>query len=212
MLGTSRQGAAGRDISRQGEEVADNDGENLRSARFPGEEGSDTSGDSLGVRPERQTHLRGASKSSPSSPGSISPVDVEPGSEHEPDESERQQIIQQTVNAVLQEIHLHVPVRETDLETLSKLRDQLPEIYEQHVENMRVSRELEEFQTHARYEIPAKYAHRGQAMGLAATVATLAVVAFAVWAQAYWIAGVLGVVDLVAIAAVFGSNQKPQER
>lgn len=209
MLGISRQGAAGRDISRQGEEVADNDGENLRSARFPGEKRSDTSGDSLGVRPERQTHLRGASKSSPSSPGGISPVDVEPGGEHE---SERQQIIQQTVNAVLQEIHLHVPVRETDLETLSKLRDQLPEIYEQHVENMRASRELEEFQTHARYEIPAKYAHRGQTMGLAATVATLAVVAFAVWAQAYWIAGVLGVVDLVAIAAVFGSNQKPQER
>lgn len=189
--------------------MADNDGENLRSARFPGEEGSDTSGDSLGVRPERQTHLRGASKSSPSSPGSISPVDVEPGGEHE---SERQQIIQQTVNAVLQEIHLHVPLRETDLDNLSDLRDQLPEIYEQYVENMRVSRELEEFQTHARYEIPAKYAHRGQAMGLAATVATLAVVAFAVWAQAYWIAGVLGVVDLVAIAAVFGSNQKPQER
>lgn len=189
--------------------MADNDGENLRSARFPGEKRSDTSGDSLGVRPERQTHLREASKSSPSSPGGISPVDVEPGGEHE---SERQQIIQQTVNAVLQEIHLHVPVRETDLETLSKLRDQLPEIYEQHVENMRASRELEEFQTHARYEIPAKYAHRGQTMGLAATVATLAVVAFAVWAQAYWIAGVLGVVDLVAIAAVFGSNQKPQER
>lgn len=209
MLVNSRQGAAGRDISRQGEEVADNDGEYLRSARFPGEEGSDTSGDPLGVRPERQTHLRGASKSSPSSPGSISPVDVEPGGEHE---SERRQFIQQTVNAVLQEIHLHVPLRETDLETLSKLREQLPEIYEQHVENMRVSRELEEFQTHARYEIPAKYAHRGQAMGLAATVATLAVVAFAVWAQAYWIAGVLGVVDLVAIAAVFGSNQKPQER
>ena len=189
--------------------MADNDGEDLRSARFPGEEGSDTSGDSLGVRPERQTHLRGASNSSPSYPGSISPVDVEPGSEHE---SERRQIIQQTVNAVLQEIHLHVPLRETDLDNLSDLRDQLPEIYEQYVENMRVSRELEEFQTHARYEIPAKYAHRGQAMGLAATVATLAVVAFAVWAQAYWIAGVLGVVDLVAIAAVFGSNQKPQER
>ena len=48
---------------------------------FFGESESGAFRDSLGVRPERQAHLRSVSKFSPSSPGGVTIVDVEPGGE-----------------------------------------------------------------------------------------------------------------------------------
>lgn len=48
---------------------------------FFGESESGAFRDSFGVRLERQTHLRGTSRPSPSSPGGVTIVDVEPGGE-----------------------------------------------------------------------------------------------------------------------------------
>lgn len=192
--------------------MADNDNQDVRPPESSNEEKRDPSGDSLDIRHEREVHLQRDAASTPRASRDLPAVNVGQNRENGAADPERQQIIQQTVNAVLQEIHLHVPVKENDLEILSRMRAELPEFYEQHIKNMRAVRELEEFETHSRYEVPAKYAKRGQILGLIATVLTLGVVILAIVHDSPWVAAVLGTVDLVAIAAVFGSNQKPNER
>lgn len=69
----------------------------------------------------------------------------------------------------------------------------------------------ESFERRAPYEIPARYTRRGQWLGLTAVLASLAVVAYAIFANEPWIAGILGTLDLVALAAVFGSNRTPRK-
>lgn len=64
----------------------------------------------------------------------------------------------------------------------------------------------ESYTTRAPYEIPREFARRGQNYGLAAVLASLIVVCYAIYANEPWIAGVLGTIDLVALAAVFGQG------
>lgn len=185
---------------------------NLRPAQSSNQEEGIETGDSVDIRHERQAHLPGDAESATAGSRDLALDNVEQSLTDGETNPERRQIIQQTVNAVLQEIHLHAPMREHDLEILSRMRTELPEFYEQHIENMRAARELEDFETRSRYEVPAKYARRGQMLGLAATLATLGVVVLAILNKTAWVAAVLGTIDLIAIAAVFGSNQKPNER
>ena len=122
-----------------------------------------------------------------------------------PDSDVTHQVAQQ-VFALIQENHLYTGVTLPDADALAVLKRQAPEIYELYVKALETTIADESYTTRAPYEIPREFARRGQNYGLAAVLASLLVVCYAIYANEPWIAGVLGTIDLVALAAVFGQG------
>lgn len=133
------------------------------------------------------------------------------------DISDDQQLSQLTIAQYNQliENHLHLapfPITNDQLDVLSTMRERTPEMYDVLIETIRTNVETDSFERKNKFLIPARYATRGQILGLISVLAMLGVVVYAITDGAYWLAGVFGVIDIVALAAVFGANQKPQER
>lgn len=95
---------------------------------------------------------------------------------------------------------------------MATLREQTPEMYDLLLKAIETNVETDSFERKNKYLIPARYARFGQIIGFFAVLAMLGIVVYAINKDAYWLAGLFGTIDVVAIAAVFGSNQKPQER
>ena len=159
----------------------------------------------LNLRPNRGTQLSSDARSDAEKNSSHSQAVDGSGRSYNPDSDVTHQVAQQ-VFALIQENHLYTGVTLPDADALAVLKRQAPEIYELYVKALETTIADESYTTRAPYEIPREFARRGQNYGLAAVLASLLVVCYAIYANEPWIAGVLGTIDLVALAAVFGQG------
>ena len=118
-------------------------------------------------------------------------------------EEEAAQQIGQQVLAFIQENHLHAPIVLPDPKELAELRRDAPEIYALYLKAVETAIEDESFTTRAPFEIPDRFTRRGQYLGFVSVLASLGVVAYAVHTGHTLIAGIIGALNLVALAAVF---------
>lgn len=118
-------------------------------------------------------------------------------------EEEAAQQIGQQVLAFIQENHLHAPIVLPDPKELAELRSNAPEIYDLYVKAVETAIEDESFTRRAPFEIPDRFTRRGQYLGFVSVLVSLGVVAYAIYTGHTLIAGIIGALDLVALAAVF---------
>ena len=194
-------------MTREGEEPGHDDDTHITSPQ-----GADHDGRPLGLRHDRAAQLRGdALPAAPDDPDAPQSPDGAggPHTDHGP-APEVEQVAQQVV-AFIQENHLHTPVPIPDTQALAAMRDEIPEVYGVYVRALERAVEDESFTVRAPFTVPAKFAARGQRYGLTAVIASLAVVVYAIHSGQPWIAGVLGTIDLVALAAVFGQGRSTRD-
>lgn len=129
------------------------------------------------------------------------------GTENQPGSDVSAQIL-----ALIQENHLHLPLLTPDMGKLERMREATPEFYQVYLEAVRNEIESAKVERTAPYLVPERYARRGQIFGLIATLVMMGVATYCVYLGSTVLAGVFGTIDLVALIAVFGANQKPQER
>lgn len=103
---------------------------------------------------------------------------------------------------------LDIPSRD-QIADLALLREQVPEIYHAFIDAFNRNSEADYLERTEPMKIAREYSRRGQYIGLVAVLLTLGIVAFAIVSKTYWIAGILGTLDLVALAAVFGASNSP---
>ena len=113
-----------------------------------------------------------------------------------------QQLTQQVL-ALIQENHLHAPIVLPDPKELAQLRNDAPEIYALYVKAVDTQIKDESYTRRAPFEIPDRFTRRGQYLGFGTVLASLAIVAYAIYAGDTLIAGIIGALNLVALAAVF---------
>lgn len=118
-------------------------------------------------------------------------------------EEEAAQQIGQQVLAFIQENHLHAPIVLPDPKELAHLRDDTPEIYALYLKAVETAIEDESYTRRAPFEIPDRFTRRGQYLGFVSVLASLGVVAYAIYTNHPLIAGIIGALNLVALAAVF---------
>lgn len=118
-------------------------------------------------------------------------------------EEEAAQQIGQQVLAFIQENHLHAPIVLPDPKELAHLRSDAPEIYALYVKAVDTQIEDESYTRRAPFEIPDRFTRRGQYFGFVSVLASLGVVAYAIYTNHPLIAGIIGALNLVALAAVF---------
>ncbi|EEZ91240.1 hypothetical protein HMPREF0578_2321 [Mobiluncus mulieris 28-1] len=116
--------------------------------------------------------------------------------------------------SIVQENHLqlHLPLALPDVDKVAQLRERAPELYQEYIYGIRKSTDNDTYERRSKFSIPARYAACGQFLGFFAVIAVLGLSAYAMSMGAQWLAGILGVIDIAAVAAVFGANQKPKER
>ncbi len=105
--------------------------------------------------------------------------------------------------ALIQENHLHAPIVLPDPKELAHLRSDAPEIYALYVKAVDTQIEDESYTRRAPFEIPDRFTRRGQYFGFVSVLASLGVVAYAIYTNHPLIAGIIGALNLVALAAVF---------
>jgi hypothetical protein len=113
-----------------------------------------------------------------------------------------QQLTQQVL-ALIQENHLHAPIVLPDPKELAELRRDAPEIYALYVKAVDIQIKDESYTRRAPFEIPDRFTRRGQYLGFVSVLASLGVVAYAIYTNHPLIAGIIGALNLVALAAVF---------
>lgn len=118
-------------------------------------------------------------------------------------EEEAAQKIGQQVLACVQENRPHVPIVLPDPKELADLRSDAPEIYALYVKAVDTQIEDESYTRRAPFEIPDRFTRRGQYLGFVSVLASLGVVAYAIHTGHTLIAGIIGALNLVALAAVF---------
>lgn len=118
-------------------------------------------------------------------------------------EEEAAQQIGQQVLAFIQENHLHAPIVLPDPKELAQLRNDAPEIYALYVKAVDTQIKDESYTRRAPFEIPDRFTRRGQYLGFGTVLASLAVIAYAIYTNHPLIAGIIGALNLVALAAVF---------
>ncbi|MCI6584063.1 MAG: hypothetical protein MSC45_03195 [Mobiluncus sp.] len=119
--------------------------------------------------------------------------------------------IQQTL-AFIQENHLHLPLLIPDPETLNTLRESAPELYQSYLKAIDAEIATSSTERLKRFEVPEFYARRGQILGFVICLAVLSLAGFAMFKDMEVLAGTIAAIDVIALAAVFGANQKPKER
>ena len=92
------------------------------------------------------------------------------------------------------------------------LREHAPELYRIQLDALDRQSKEEAQARRAAWEVPAEYTRRGQMLGFSAVVLTLVLVGVALWMDHPWIAGVIGALDVVALAAVFASPSDSGEK
>lgn len=113
------------------------------------------------------------------------------------------QKIGQQVLALIQEEHMHAPIVLPDPKELADLRNDAPEIYALYVKAVDTQIKDESYTRRAPFEIPDRFTRRGQYLGFVSVLASLGVVAYALYTNNPLIAGIIGALNLVALAAVF---------
>lgn len=174
-----------------------------------GQDDAPTSGSRVDHGRDGQGILPADAASTPSSQA----ADSEPN--HHGADGANNSDIEAKVLAYIQENHLqlNLPLLFPDPREVRELKQVAPELYGEYIHAIRTSTDTDAYERRARYDIPAEYARRGQRYGLTAVMAMLVLAGVAVLAGSPLLAGVLGVVDLVALAAVFQgvTNKEPKK-
>lgn len=104
--------------------------------------------------------------------------------------------------------HQHIHLAQTpDPDQLAELRVKVPEVYELWIETTRKRNEHELWQSKKATRQPYLLASLGQWLGLVAVLGVLVVAGIAVYLDHAWVGAVLGVIDVIGLAAVFNGNQ-----
>lgn len=158
-----------------------------------------TSRSGINHRSDRQHHIP------PDAPQSPNTTETNNQPNYGRPHNENSSDIDAKVLAYIQENHLqlNLPLLLPDANELQKLRQVAPEVYSEYIYAIHASTDTDAFERRAAYEIPAQYARRGQRYGLVAVISVLVLAGGAIAAGSPILAGILGVVDLVALAAVF---------
>jgi cadmium resistance protein CadD (predicted permease) len=90
---------------------------------------------------------------------------------------------------------------------LAELKAKVPEVYELWIESTRKRTDHEIWQSKKAVRQPYLLASLGQWLGLTAVIGVLVLAGVAVYFGHGVVAGVLGVVDIIGLAAVFNGNQ-----
>jgi len=107
------------------------------------------------------------------------------------------------VLALIQENHLHAPIVLPDPKELAHLRSDAPEIYALYVKAVDTQCKKSGSPGRPPFENPDRFTRRGQYFGFVSVLASLGVVAYAIYTNHPLIAGIIGALNLVALAAVF---------
>ena len=90
-----------------------------------------------------------------------------------------------------------------DPKELAQLRNDTPEIYALYVKAVDTQIKDESYTRRAPFEIPDRFTRRGQYLGFVSVLASLGIVAYAIYTGDTLIAGIIGALDLVTLAVVF---------
>lgn len=112
------------------------------------------------------------------------------------------------ITAYLEENHLHVPLLMPDIDKMSELRSETPELYSAYVEALRSQTRADELTRTAPYIEPAKAARRGQIFGLTAVLAVLLLCGYLAFLGYVISASIIAGFDLVALASVFANGRR----
>lgn len=121
------------------------------------------------------------------------------------------EFIERVASVVLARIeqhqHIHLPEQAPDAAQLEELKRRAPEAYQLWIETTRKRVDHDIWRSKKATRQPYLLASLGQWLGLMAVLAVLVLAGFAVHYGHGVVAGVLGVVDIIGLAAVFNGNQ-----
>ncbi|MBH5299896.1 hypothetical protein [Corynebacterium silvaticum] len=160
--------------------------------------------------PEGQEHL----PTSPKTPTPTSPT-YQPQQPIPPsfsaDELRDNPILLAQVTAYLQENHLHLPLLTPDLDEMTRMKQDTPELYRAYVKAINKQVDADYKARTLPYTEPSSIAKRGQRFGLIAIIAVLTFCAFLAFRGHAISATLIAAFDLIALASVFASNKGPSE-
>lgn len=110
------------------------------------------------------------------------------------------------VTAYLQENHLHLPILTPDRQEMAAMREQTPELYNLYVTGLQKSVDADFIQRTYPYTEPMKNVRSGRRYGLVAVLGVLCLAGYALYLDLPWFAGVITAIDVIGLAAVFGSD------
>lgn len=151
-------------------------------------------------RPESSTTPGTSNRHQPSLPPSFSP-----------DELRENPVLLAQVTSYLQENHLHLPMLTPDIEEMKRMKRETPELYRAYVKAINSQIEADFIGRTAPYREPGKIAHRGQLLGFLAVVSVLVFCGYLASLGHIITAGIIATFDLVALAAVFASGNRPKQ-
>nr|DAP66158.1 MAG TPA: hypothetical protein [Caudoviricetes sp.] len=108
--------------------------------------------------------------------------------------------------AFLQQNNISLPLPIPDVEKMSELKKETPELYSVYVHALNSSIEADYIERTAPYTGPIDNAASGRKYGLTVVLAVLVVSTIALYLDHPWFAAFLTGLDLVGLAAVFGST------
>lgn len=124
----------------------------------------------------------------------------------DPDELRDNPVLLSQITAYLQENHLHLPILAPDRREMALMRAETPELYHLYVDGLRKSVEADFIQRTYPYTEPLKNVMVGRRYGLVVVLAVLVLAGVALVLDHPWFAGVITALDVVGLAAVFGSG------
>jgi len=105
--------------------------------------------------------------------------------------------------------HLHLPVSIPEGKALQELKQQDRKAYKFWFREIKRQAAHERWMEKAPFRTPARLARTGQFFGLAAVAVMAVLVAYVAYLDHPWLAGVLGVLDFVGLAAIFANTDDP---
>ncbi|QQU24942.1 hypothetical protein [Corynebacterium ulcerans] len=155
-------------------------------------------------------------QASPETPAASSQNQYQPAAppSFSADELRENPILLAQVTAYLQENHLHLPLLTPDLDEMTRMRKDTPELYQAYVKAINAQIDADHKARTLPYVEPGTIAKRGQIFGLIAVVAVLVFCAYLAFLGHVISASIIAAFDLVALASVFasGKDEKQGER
>lgn len=109
---------------------------------------------------------------------------------------------------IQQHQHIYLPDQTPNAAQLEELKQRAPEAYELWLETTRKRVEHDIWRSRAAIRQPYRLASLGQWLALLAVTLVLVLAGYALYSGHGTVAGVLGVVDIIGLAAVFNGGQK----
>jgi hypothetical protein len=159
-------------------------------------------------RPQRRGDIRGDAGTD-AGPGTSPSVGDLPRSKPADDRDDIERIAALVVAQITQHRHhhIHLPEQPPNADQLAELKAKAPEAYDLWIETTRKRADHDIWQSQKAVRQPYLLASLGQWLGLAAVLSVLVLADLAVYLDHPWVGGILGVIDVIGLAAVFNGNQ-----